>query len=164
MHDSIETAKSLPDLQSDFSRKLMQRGGAASGGLMRPKRFRVHRNTVFASLTGALRARYPVIERLVGADFFEAAARHFIEAHPPRSPMLIEYGDGFAAFLEGQQARCPISPMSRASNGFDTGPITPRTANRSGLPISPARRRTAPLRLRSSSTLRPRSSLPRIPS
>jgi hypothetical protein len=59
----------------------------------------VHRNNVFASLIGALRARYPVIERLVGEDFFEAAAGHFIEAHPPRSPVLIDYGEGFSAFL-----------------------------------------------------------------
>jgi hypothetical protein len=59
----------------------------------------VHRNNVFASLIGALRARYPVIERLVGEDFFEAAAGHFIEAHPPRSPVLIDYGEGFNAFL-----------------------------------------------------------------
>ena len=47
-----------------------------------------------------MRARYPVIERLVGEDFFEAAAGHFIEAHPPRSPVLIDYGEGFSAFLE----------------------------------------------------------------
>ena len=79
----------------------MQRGGPAPAGLLRSKRFRIYRNNVFASLINALRARYPAVERLVGVDFFEAAAGHFIEAHPPRSPMLIDYGEGFGDFLEG---------------------------------------------------------------
>ena len=100
MRASIDSAESLLHLQARFSHKLMQRGGTEPGGLTRSKRFRVHRNNVFASLIGALRARYPVIERLVGEDFFEAAASHFIEAHPPRLPVLIEYGEGFGDFLE----------------------------------------------------------------
>jgi hypothetical protein len=100
MRASIETTESLLRLQARFSHKLIQRGGAELGELTRSKRFRVHRNNVFASLIGALRGRYPVIERLVGEDFFEAAAGHFIEVIPPRSPMLIDYGEGFSAFLE----------------------------------------------------------------
>lgn len=76
------------------------RGGAGPVGLTPQKRCRVYRNTVFASLINALRARYPVIVRLTGEDFFEAAACHFIEAHPPRSPVLIDYGEGFSDFLE----------------------------------------------------------------
>jgi len=96
---SIDSAETLSHLQARFSHRLMQRGGAAPGRLIRSERFRVYRNNVFASLINALRARYPVIERLVGEDFFEAAAAHFIEAHPPRSPILIDYGEDFSAFL-----------------------------------------------------------------
>ena len=164
MRASIETAESLSHLQARFSRKLIQRGGAEPGELTRSKRFRVHRNNVFASLIGALRGRYPVIERLVGEDFFEAAAGHFIEAHPPRSPMLIDYGEGFSAFLESfePRARCPIWPMSRASNGCGTGPITLRTAKRWHHPISPARLPIELLRSPLSSTLRLRLSFPPI--
>ena len=99
MHASVDAVGRLARLQASFSRKLLQRGGAAPAGLTPPKRFRVYRNTVFASLINALRARYPVIERLVGEDFFEAAAGLFIEAHPPRSPVLIDYGEGFRYFL-----------------------------------------------------------------
>ena len=69
-------------------------------GLIRARRFSVHRNNLHASLIDVLRARYPVIERLVGEDFFKAAARIFATAHPPRTPVLIEYGGGFPAFLE----------------------------------------------------------------
>jgi hypothetical protein len=100
MRASVDAAERLTHLQASFSRKLMQRGSAAPAGLTPPKRFGVYRNNVFASLITALRARCPVIERLVGEDFFEAAACHFIEAHPPRSPILIDYGEGFSAFLE----------------------------------------------------------------
>jgi hypothetical protein len=100
MRTSINAAERLARLQASFSRKLMQRGGAGPVGLIPPKRIRIYRNTVFASLINALRARYPVIERLTGEDFFEAAAALFIEAHPPRSPALIDYGEGFSNFLE----------------------------------------------------------------
>jgi hypothetical protein len=97
---SIDPTKGLANLQAGFSHKLMRRGGPAPAGLLRSKRFRVYRNNVFASLINALRSRYPVIERLVGEDFFEATAGHFIEAHPPRSPVLIDYGEDFGPFLE----------------------------------------------------------------
>jgi hypothetical protein len=93
------TAK-LCDLQAEFSERLRQRGGVSPVGLSPAKRFRVHRNTFFATLIDALRARYPITERLVGEEFFDATAALFIEAHPPRSPVLIEYGEGFGAFLE----------------------------------------------------------------
>jgi Putative DNA-binding domain len=36
----------------------------------------------------------------VGEEFFLAMARAYVVAEPPRSPMLLEYGNGFAAFVE----------------------------------------------------------------
>ncbi|MFN3624006.1 MAG: DUF2063 domain-containing protein [Hyphomicrobium sp.] len=69
--------------------------GAASA-----KRLGVYRNNAFASLTRCLSARFPVIQRLVGEEFFRAMAAVFVEAHPPVSPALLEYGDAFPAFLE----------------------------------------------------------------
>jgi hypothetical protein len=63
------------------------------------KRFSIHRNNVLAGLSEVLRSRYPVVERLVGGEFFQASAKEFVVAHPPRSPALFEYGAGFADFL-----------------------------------------------------------------
>jgi Putative DNA-binding domain len=63
------------------------------------RRFAVYRNNVMASLGAALARRYPVIERLVGGEFFAAMARQFVMQHPPRSPLLAEYGEEFAAFI-----------------------------------------------------------------
>ncbi|MBX3453717.1 DNA-binding domain-containing protein [Ferrovibrio sp.] len=66
----------------------------------RQKRFNVYRNNMHAGLVAALGARYPVILRLVGDEFFQAMALAFIRQEPPTSPILAEYGAHFARFLE----------------------------------------------------------------
>lgn len=87
-------------LQAEMSCAL-RHGGAAPRGVVGDDGFAVHRNNGCVALIHALRAAYPVVERLVGEDFFHAAARLYSEAHPPASPVLAEYGWGFAAFLDG---------------------------------------------------------------
>ena len=74
-------------------------GIAARSGAAPARRFAVYRNNVMASLVAALARRYPVIERLVGGEFFAAMARQFVMQHPPRSPLLAQYGEGFADFV-----------------------------------------------------------------
>ena len=63
------------------------------------QRFAVYRNNVAVSLSDALAKRFPVIQRLVGETFFAAMARVFSETHRPKSPVLLEWGDSFPAFL-----------------------------------------------------------------
>lgn len=65
------------------------------------RRFAVYRNNVAHSLGEALARRFPVIQRLVGRDFFAALAKEFIAVHPPRSPVLQEWGGDMPGFLEG---------------------------------------------------------------
>lgn len=62
-------------------------------------RFAVYRNNVVVSLVEALADTFPVTRELVGAPFFDAMARGFVAAQPPRSPVLTEYGDGFPGFV-----------------------------------------------------------------
>jgi hypothetical protein len=62
---------------------------------------RIYRNTFASVLVNALRLSYPAVEKLVGAEFFEGAARLFIPAHPPASACLDDYGDAFPEFLAG---------------------------------------------------------------
>lgn len=69
-------------------------GSAGSG-----RGYAVHRNNVTVGLVDALEAAYPAVAALVGRDFFRAAAREHVRADPPRSPVLIDYGGGFARFL-----------------------------------------------------------------
>src|SRR5258708_4064985 len=59
----------------------------------------VHRNNVMSSLIRAVAARFPAVRRLLGEDRFLESARRFIVAEPPRSPLLLDYGDGFPQFL-----------------------------------------------------------------
>src|SRR3954467_5781002 len=59
----------------------------------------VYRNNVMSSLIKVVAARFPAVRRLLGEDCFFESVRQFIAAEPPRSPLLLEYGDGFAEFL-----------------------------------------------------------------
>jgi hypothetical protein len=59
----------------------------------------VHRNNVMSSLIKAVAARFPTVRRLLGEDCFLESVRRFIAAEPPRSPLLLDYGDAFPEFL-----------------------------------------------------------------
>ena len=85
----------LLDPEAAVPEDLIDADGRAAG-----KRFDVYRNNVVVSLSEALAAGFPVIEKLVGAQFFSAMAGVFVRAQPPRSPVLTMYGDSFPAFLE----------------------------------------------------------------
>ena len=63
------------------------------------RRFAIHRNNVVVGLIRALQARFPVVEKIVGGEFFTAMARVFIAKSPPRTPILTTYGDEFADFI-----------------------------------------------------------------
>jgi hypothetical protein len=62
-------------------------------------RLAIYRNTCLSTLVNALRLSFPAVQRLVGADFFEAAAREFIRDCRPTSAYLNDYGAGFPGFL-----------------------------------------------------------------
>lgn len=64
-------------------------------------RFGIYRNNIASALTNSLRVRYPVVEQLVGAEFFGMMARQFIADHKPSSAMLISYGEEFSEFIAG---------------------------------------------------------------
>ena len=95
----------LRELQQAFgAAMLVEDGDAVCGyvveaGFTAAERLRIYRNTCRSTLTEALRMTYPAVERLVGADFFDAVTAQFIAAYPARSGYLNEYGDGFADFL-----------------------------------------------------------------
>lgn len=63
------------------------------------RRLSVYRNNFLASLTGAMAAVYPVIERLVGGRFFAMLADAYIREWPSRSGNLHEFGHALADFM-----------------------------------------------------------------
>lgn len=94
-----------PDGQSAFRSALrdgtLPPGVTAAHPAEAARRFAVYRNNVAVSLGQALGRRFPVIQRRVGDEFFAALARAYLAADPPRSPVLMEWGAGFADFLAG---------------------------------------------------------------
>ncbi|WP_217473916.1 DNA-binding domain-containing protein [Stutzerimonas stutzeri] len=62
--------------------------------------FAVYRNTVMKGCVDALRANFPTVERLVGGEWFAAAAAVYARRSPPVMAQLIEYGADFADFLQ----------------------------------------------------------------
>ena len=63
-------------------------------------RLAVYRNNVMVSLLGVLADTFPVTRELVGDAFFRAMGQCFVRARPPQSPVMAEYGSGFADFIE----------------------------------------------------------------
>lgn len=93
------------DYAADFVPGLLDPAQATPGIVAGPrgkaaeKRYAVYRNNVTVSLIEALAATFPAVARITGEDFFRAMARTFVRAHPPTSPLLFEYGEGFADFV-----------------------------------------------------------------
>jgi hypothetical protein len=92
--------QSLPELQEDFIDALFA-GGASPNYFVPPgrARFSIYRATMLTNLGDALRAIYPVVERLTGREFFDYAARRFIRDCPSASGDLHRYGKRFPDFL-----------------------------------------------------------------
>ena len=98
-------APSLPEIQRAMRASLVEHDDdgvaahIAADGLSAAERLDIYRNTFASVLTNALRLSYPAAHRLVGAEFFEGAARIFIAGNPPTSACLDDYGAEFPAFL-----------------------------------------------------------------
>ncbi len=63
------------------------------------RRLDVHRNTFVVTLVQALGETLPVCRQALGDACFDALARDHVRAEPPRTPVLAEWGDGFAPWL-----------------------------------------------------------------
>lgn len=98
---------SLREIQTAFAEGVLDGGPASLAGavvergLSGSRRLQLYRNNTFASLTEALAAVYPVVQRLVGDDFFRFVAARYIPEHPSRSGNLHDFGGQFAGFLAG---------------------------------------------------------------
>jgi hypothetical protein len=62
--------------------------------------FSVYRNTVVKGCVDALHANFPTVERLVGTEWFRAAAARYVHQSPPTDTRLLHYGADFPAFLD----------------------------------------------------------------
>lgn len=131
---------SLRELQDAVRRSIVDRDDVdamahiVADGIAPRERLSVYRNTFAQTLIRALRLSYPAVDRLVGVEFFDVAARGFIAQQPPRSSYLDEFGGDFAGFLErfAPAASVPYLPdvarlewaVSRALHAADTPVLT----------------------------------------
>jgi hypothetical protein len=92
--------------QKIFAAALLDAGQPCPPGLIAwngsdpERRFAVYRNNVIVSLIDALADGFPVIQELVGEEFFRAMARVYAYSDPPQSPLMAYYGKGFPDFVE----------------------------------------------------------------
>lgn len=95
---------SLPELQLGFAHAIRSERGTPlpvrARGISAEQRLQVYRHNHEHALREALRAVYPVTERLVGEGFFATAAQGYIAANPSHSGNIQDYGGAFPLFLE----------------------------------------------------------------
>ncbi len=102
--------KALHKLQQAFAADLWgddlhhMQGLILDDQLPAARRFNVYRNNFRISLTDGLAAIYPVVEQLVGPEFFGFMADRYIRSHPSRSGNLHNQGFALADFLNRFQA------------------------------------------------------------
>lgn len=104
--------------QPEFAHALLNADAPVPAGIIDPqgrpagRRFDVYRNNVIASLCQAMADAYPAVQRIVGDAFFKAMASVYVRANPPKTPIIQQYGDDFAIWLEGfaPAARLPYLP------------------------------------------------------
>ena len=63
------------------------------------RRLAVHRNNVLVSLVDALAQTFPVTRQLVGDTFFRAMGQVFVRERPPRTRVLVRYGDELPPYI-----------------------------------------------------------------
>jgi Putative DNA-binding domain len=104
----------LVQTQNAFARSLLDRTvpvpADVRGASRRraDRRFAVYRNNVAAGLATALATRFPVVKRLVGDEFFRAMAHVYATTEPPRSPVMLHYGDTFPGFIDAFEPARPV--------------------------------------------------------
>jgi hypothetical protein len=96
----------LTRFQDGFTQALLAPDPAAAPdltaeitALARQPGFAVYRNTMMRGCIDALQANYPAVARLVGDEWFRAAAAIFAREHLPAQATLLYYGEAFAEFL-----------------------------------------------------------------
>jgi Putative DNA-binding domain len=95
----------LNEVLSEFARVVVRGDEPSSGISARYRNYssevaiEVYRNNYRGNLHDALAGAYPVIEQIVGKDFFRLVTRHYIGAHASHSGNLHRYGAEMADFL-----------------------------------------------------------------
>ncbi|GAC1526169.1 MAG: DNA-binding domain-containing protein [Ramlibacter sp.] len=125
----------MTGFQAAFARALFDGDADAAGpvrALVAQPAFAVYRNTVMKACVDALEANFPAVARLLGREWFRAAAAAYARAHPPLDGSLLAFGDGsFPAFLQDTPAAqltylpgiARLDELWRAAHGAADAPV-----------------------------------------
>lgn len=95
----------LRELQLHFAARLFEHGANAvdlyvrADGIDPGARLGIYRNNVLEAFCKTLALEFPVVERLVGSEYFRQLARDFLCHHPSKSGDLHHIGAPFESFL-----------------------------------------------------------------
>jgi hypothetical protein len=104
-HAQTTALRPAPPTANAFSAALLDASLPPPAGLQAwngsdpAPRFAVYRNNVVHSLVAVLADSFPVVQQLVGEEFFGAMARLYVVDHPPSSPLMHRYGAGWPAWI-----------------------------------------------------------------
>jgi len=133
---------SLRELQQAFAAGVFEESNTLltdlrDGGFRAVQHLQIYRNNVFAKLTDALGACYPVVQKLVGEGFFGFLADAYIRRHPPRSGDVHDFGSAlpeFVAAFEPARSLAYLPDVARLEwawhesyHAADAAPLVPET-------------------------------------
>jgi hypothetical protein len=108
----------LRELQQRFANRLFESDSASaldwirSDGISALTRMKIYRNNLQTGFGKTLALEFPVIQRLVGQDYFSQLALEFLGHHPSRSGDLHHVGAPFPGFLRQQFANSKYSYLA----------------------------------------------------
>lgn len=96
---SCEKKMLLLTLQTEFIEMLDGDGNID----LHPSEFMsIYKNNIAVTLLQALKSTYPLVNKLLGNDFFICMAKGYIQKYPSRSGNLSDYGEYFSEYLSNQ--------------------------------------------------------------
>lgn len=110
----------LADYQDAFAQALLADdvgdAPAAVARLVAQPGFAVYRNTVLKGCIDALQANFPAVARLVGDEWFRAAAALHARRTLPSTPTLLTYGHDFPDFLSDFEPASDLPYLADVAN------------------------------------------------
>ena len=107
LHNTLRAMQASILESSDAAEALV-----ANGMFDATEQLQLYRNNLVISLTDALAAVYPVVQRIVGEDFFRAACREYIPQHPLRQAQLNGFGKEFAEFIRSYRPAASLTYLA----------------------------------------------------